>query len=229
MYKITIFDENNPGIFSGTACFFTYNIKEFEKRWFNLLDNSLLDYKELKNKFIRSKNGEVVSDWYYEDNEELNIVQRDSGETYHKKEITLRDKTFSALNFYRYETVFHIDCLRIKFRWIKFKDKFFRIAYFIADGASCLNMFTKNYEIVRCYGNPVIENTLTFNPSCFGINGYNPSYTLKDFSKNKLETVCWLVTSTFENKDSLDSDFNTFEVTDEVLNILFKDIVGEAG
>ena len=42
----------------------------------------------LKERFLRSKSGELVTDWY-DDNPELNIVQQDAGTVYGKRTVVL--------------------------------------------------------------------------------------------------------------------------------------------
>ena len=71
MYKITLFDYNCASCTSGTASFYVDDIDIFEEKW-----SKLETSPERIERFRRSKNGEVVTD-YYSDDEELNIVQED--------------------------------------------------------------------------------------------------------------------------------------------------------
>ena len=73
MYKITLYDYNCNPICDGTIYFFTEDIENFQKRWFRLLGDH---DEERKERFLRSKAGEIVTD-YYSDSPELNIVQQD--------------------------------------------------------------------------------------------------------------------------------------------------------
>ena len=67
MYKITLFDYNCASCTSGTASFYVDDIDIFEEKW-----SKLETSPERIERFRRSKNGEVVTD-YYSDDEELNI------------------------------------------------------------------------------------------------------------------------------------------------------------
>lgn len=74
IYKITLFDANCPSCTSGTASFFTEDIDEFEHNYFsdeNVESNQL---EAQKQRYFRSKAGEIVTD-YYSDAPELNIFQ----------------------------------------------------------------------------------------------------------------------------------------------------------
>ena len=71
MYKITLFDYNCASCTSGTASFYVDDIDIFEEKW-----SKLETSPERIERFRHSKNGEVVTD-YYSDDEELNIVQED--------------------------------------------------------------------------------------------------------------------------------------------------------
>lgn len=82
MYKITHYDYNCSPICDGTVSFFTEDIEAFQKKWFAMdrLEESL------KEKFLRSKGGELVTDWYSSDDPELNIVQQGQSAVYGEKQ-----------------------------------------------------------------------------------------------------------------------------------------------
>ena len=71
MYKITLFDANCPSCTSGVIRYFTDNIQEFKDRWEQLETD-----EKTKERFNKSLNGEVITD-YYSNAPELNIVQKD--------------------------------------------------------------------------------------------------------------------------------------------------------
>lgn len=70
MYKISLYDYNCPSCTSGVAEFFADNINKFQEEWFKLEDD-----KDRKKRFLKSLNGEIITD-YYSDSPELNIVRR---------------------------------------------------------------------------------------------------------------------------------------------------------
>ena len=72
MYKITLYDCNLPSCVSGVFSIYCDDIEKFEKDWIQLESD-----KERIERFRKSKQGEMVTD-YYSDSPELNIVQRDA-------------------------------------------------------------------------------------------------------------------------------------------------------
>lgn len=223
MYKIELYDNNLCPIFDGTTNFFTEDIEEFQEKWFALERED--DEKE---RFLKSKAGEIVTD-YYSDAPEHNIVQYDNGKNYGKKHVKLEDTTFEATNAYGWMSKFHVKCWYICFQWIAFKNQYYRIASYIAEGV-CM-IYRGKLMAVTCFGNPVLINHIVYNP-CYSYmvdekDWPNPSYS--DFDENKLETICYLESKYFEDEKELLEDMENFRVTNEVLDQLFADVVGEAG
>ena len=79
MYKITLYDKNCSPICDRTTFWFVEDLEQFEKNWLPLQCKYNVSTIE---KYYRSKFGEVVTD-YYSDNEELNIVQSVNCEILH--------------------------------------------------------------------------------------------------------------------------------------------------
>ena len=100
IYKITLFDANCPSCTSGTASFFTEDIDEFEHNYFsdeNVESNQL---EAQKQRYFRSKAGEIVTD-YYSDAPELNIFQyAEYGTIEKRKTFHYKDKIFELHNGY---------------------------------------------------------------------------------------------------------------------------------
>ena len=100
IYKITLFDANFPSCTSGTASFFTEDIDEFEHNYFsdeNVESNQL---EAQKQRYFRSKAGEIVTD-YYSDAPELNIFQyAEYGTIEKRKTFHYKDKIFELHNGY---------------------------------------------------------------------------------------------------------------------------------
>ena len=69
MYKVTLFDGNTAPYISNTFSVYCDDIDEFEKNWSGMETDEMR-----KQRFRRSKQGEMVTD-YYSDAPELNIVQ----------------------------------------------------------------------------------------------------------------------------------------------------------
>lgn len=227
MFKITLYDYNCSPICTGTVNFFTEDIEDFQKRWFGLLDD---DDEERKERFLRSKAGEFVTD-YYSDSPELNIVQYDEGEIFTEKTVELEHVTFEAFNIYGWSTKFHVEQWEIYFKWISFKGKYYRIASYKARGVCKYSLFTDRLESVKCYGNPVLESVIVYDPRYSGLQDENewPDPGFDEFNENKIETICWLTSASFENVQELKNDISMFKITEEIMGQLFENVVGEAG
>lgn len=226
MYKITLFDQNGAACFSGTASFFTDDIEDFQSRWLRLgnIDEAR------KDRFLRSKAGEMVTD-YYSDDPELNIVQYDDCTVYAEKNIVLEDVTFKAYNAYMWPEQYHVDRWEICFKWICFKGEYCRIASYKAQGVCMFSDYLDCWTHVNCYGNPVIENIITYSiyPKLEETIDGRLCTKIEDFRENHLETICFLENGYFKSEQEMQEDMQGFEVTDEIMDILFGDVIGEAG
>lgn len=237
MYKIQLYDYNSEPIFDEIAIFFAEDIEDFQEKWF-----ALEEEKERKERFLRSKAGEIVIDYYSNapelnvvqyDAELNNIVQYDNGKDYGEKDVKLEDITFESRNAYDWPSKFHVNRWSIHFRWIAFRNEYYRIASYLAEGVCMIDtMFQKGkLRAVKCFGNPVLLNDIAYAPK-YSLwvdekDWPNPSYS--DFNDNKLQTICYLHNKSFEDEKELLEDMENFKVTEEVLDWLFADVVGEAG
>ena len=216
MYKITLYDQNCCPISDGVVSFFTEDIEDFQKRWLET-DN------DTKDRFLRSKNGEIVTD-YYSDAPELDIVQQDIGAVYGEKEVILENVTFEAFNAYNCPEKYHVDRWKIHFKWIRFKDEYYRIASYNAEGVCQYDDILKRWDSTTCYGNPVLENFIAYEPE-----NRDDRPGTEAYAENCISTICFLTNWVFENEQSLKGDIDNFAVTDKVMDVLFRDVIGEAG
>ena len=100
IYKITLFDANCPSCTSGTASFFTEDIDEFEHNYFSDENVGSNQLEAQKQRYFRSKAGEIVTD-YYSDAPELNIFQyAEYGTIEKRKTFHYKDKIFELHNGY---------------------------------------------------------------------------------------------------------------------------------
>ena len=226
MYKITIYDWNCSPICDGTVSFFTEDIEAFQRRWFGMEQVS----ERLKDLFLRSKGGELVTDWYG-NIPELNIVQRDEGAVYGEKTVVLEHMTFEAHNAYDCPSRFHVNRWTIRFQWIRFQETYYRIASYQASGVCEYDSIVKRWDSVTCYGNPVLENTVSYEPCYYGWLDQSlwddPGFDA--FEGNRIETICWLTNGVFADEEELKKDISAFQVTEEIMDRLFADVVGDAG
>lgn len=165
-WKITLYNQNLSPIADGTTCFFTDDIEAFQKRWFLLLGNDA-NALQRKNNFLRSKTGEIVTEWY-DDNPRYNIVQIDRAVSYKRKTVVLENITFKATNFWQWKSEFRIGRWEIDFRWISFRGEYYRIASFHADWVCRKRKHSGlQWDNITCYGNPVLENNTPFKAGCW--------------------------------------------------------------
>lgn len=198
MYMITHYDFNCCPLADGVARFFAEDIDEFEKQWIRLgVEESLLE------KFRLSKAGACVTDWYSDD-PAYNIVQKDPETAFGEKQVQLGSRQVILRNAYGWESPCRLNSLDIRFRWIRFKDWFYRIASFKAEDLEVKGF--KGWNKPTCWGNPVL---------------------LVDGSH--VESICYLLSEEFDNEEALKKDMNAFTVDDELLTRLLADLPGEAG
>lgn len=222
MYKITLYDANCSPVSDGVALFFTNDLDEFEKNWLatGRVDNDTYE------RFIRSRSGEVVTD-YYVDSPELNIVQRDEACIYGERSISIQDREFTVTNTYGCASKYYVANLDILFRWIGFKNQYFRIASFTAKGVCWFDdLFTHRWKHAGLYGNPVLHYLHYLNEL---EPGYEGSCVQSDFADNQLSSFCFLVNGEFANEHELTQNYENFKMDERVLDRLFSDVIGEAG
>jgi len=223
---ITLYDMNCSPISDRVARFFTEDIDQFEQNWAPLCIKRG-DYERVE-RFRRSKNGVLVTD-YYGDDSEMNIVQEDpDAEVLHEKQFTLRDVTFFATNTYGWQQQYHVDNWYCVFRWIRFRKDFFCVFQYKASGVCRID--GERLRDVNCYGNPVLINTKEFAVEFdrgFPIIAHPLSYS--DFAGNSIETFCWLIGRCFKTKKEAADDFKSFDITEDVMDRMFWDVIGEAG
>ena len=68
---------------------------------------------------------------------------------------------------------------------------------------------------------------------------YSPSYgpdrtkwptpNYQDFINNHISTICYLTGACFHSEDETRKDYESFEMDENVMDVLFSDVIGEAG
>jgi len=221
MYKVTLWDMNMPSCTSGVFTCYCDDIDEFEKEW-RLLE----DDENTIDRFKRSKAGEIVTD-YYSNDPALDIVQHDPNcEMYFENNISLEDFKVEVLNGYGWKTELFIIRCDVDMKYIKFKEKFYLIARHKILGVCRDFPFTdKEYETVKCYGNPVIKRSAVETKY---------SDDKSDFSEDTIESFVYYPIYMFEAEEEMKQDYKkrkrrkNFFTKDE-LNWLFTDIPRESG
>ena len=215
MYKVTLFDNATPGFCSRVVSYYVDDIEEFQRRWFSLEKS-----EDKKERFLRSLQGEMVSD-FYTNEPELNIVQKDANsKVYEEQTINKEDCYVIAVNGYGCKTKFHVEDMKINIRWIQFQDKYLKIAMFSTKGMTALR-FENEYYQVLCYGNRVLEKNFVSTVYC--------SDSPKEFAEDTVSSIASAVINTFTTEEDLVKDIAYATITDKEMERLLKDIVGEAG
>ncbi len=217
LYKIELYDASHwrPAFVSGTINIFCEDIEDFQMRWFNLEPG-----EERKEMFLRSKDGEIVID-YYTDAPEHNIVQHDLATLYAERTVILHNVSFGESEF-SYENTVYVRRLELWFRWIAFKGKYWRIAAFTADGPCVKSFFTDDYYELDCDGNPFFENTLRFMAKG-GRDRVKPRP--EDFAPNRVVSIGFLEAGTFRKKALMEKEIRRFHVTEEIVDRLFRNTI----
>lgn len=230
MYKITLYNMNCCPICDGTATFFVEQLEDFEKDW---LKQKYVD-EDTKNRYFRSKNGEIVTD-YYTNDPKYNIVQRDeNAEVLLEKSYQYNDKVFVLYNAYGCESKVYAKETDIVLRYVKFGDHFYLIGKYKLKGVCRENFLyvddnENSWDNCTVYGNPIHNTKYENVETWIDEKGRRRlDYPKEKFAKNEVETYCWVTVGSFSAKEELNK--NTLnELTDEFLSVLMADIPGEAG
>lgn len=229
MIKITLFDACCASCTSGTACFFVDELAEFEMPWLAQTTNV-----EQIERFERSKNGGLVTDYYTGDTE-LNIVQIDNNASvmYESKHV-LTDCNIDILNAYDCASRIYAKQAEIQLRYIEFQGVPHLVGRYALDGVCKGDFFykesPKRYRRLSLWGNNVFLADFKEQPLV-----ENPLGDWRDFMRDKeayandhVETFCWIDIYADPDRRITKETFDVFP-TDELLSDLMRDIVGEAG
>lgn len=229
MYKITLFDMNCDSVCSGVAEFFVDELKEFESSW--LESKKVEDTR--KNRYLESKKGKIVTDYYSNDGE-YNIVQFDeNAKIIGEKDYIFHDRTFILRNFYQFESLIYAKKSKITLRTIYFNRSFYLIGKYRLDGvcqkAKLLGYSADGWCPREAYGNPIHNISISKMDHWINEEGLKRYDWSKDkFSNDFIETYCWVTLGSSSEKDSF--DINELDIlSDELLGILMQDIPGDSG
>ena len=218
MYKITLYDYCCNPICDGTVSYFVDDLDDFEKKWKEKLDGR---DQERVERFERSKKGEIVVD-YYSDDEELNIVQRDEkSEIIEETEYEKNNFDIELFNAYNCSEKYYIFNLKYILRKILFKGKYYIIAKYKITGISEYRWLLPKgdddkFEDVSFYGNPVCK-------VIYNCGEILHSPTPEPYKNDIIDSFVWHIV--WNRDDNLTLD----ELTEDELGYLLRDIIGEAG
>lgn len=220
MVKITLFDCNCPSCTSGVATFYVDDINKFKESWFKL------EVEEpVKERFLRSLSGEIVTD-YYSDSPEYNIVQEDkNAQIIRTEKLHYNNSKFTLINAYGWSSDILVQDAEFAIRYICFQGKYIMTGSYKLSGVAALDECCGGYDRRYVYGNPVLE---TRYHSYVAFDRGKPLYDIGDFSNFKddtIQSICYLPMRGFDTLKKLKS----YKVKKKDLIILMRDIAGEAG
>lgn len=230
MYKITLYDQCCSPICDGTTFWFVEDLEEFEKHWVPLaikMNTSQVD------RYYRSKFGEIITD-YYSNDESLNIVQKVDSEVLEEKVFEYLDREVELINTYNFTSKILFDKLKIILRVLRCNEEIYLVGQY--EGYGCCRVEPNynrwydvevNYSQMHFFGNPIAKyKARDINWDDWGKDdAYKDFYTNdKDFYKNEqVKTFVWIPIK------EVDLFYKIKELSDDETALLLRDIVGETG
>ena len=212
---ITLHDKTCHPTDDWTINFFTEDIEDFQSRWFKLETD-----EGRKERFLRSKSGTFETDYYGVKEAELDMVQQDRATIYDEKRFTMSNVYFrieNAVGFISYRSYLHADEMELRFKWIRFKKNFARVAKVKVEG---LTEFDGKHKFIaaRCCSNQIMERLGDKN---FDKN-YDPCDSPEKFAENSFVSICYLPNRFFDSERKLLEDTRKFVVSKRDLLVLFQ-------
>ena len=194
------------------------DIDEFEKNWSEMETDEMR-----KQRFRRSKQGEMVTD-YHSDAPELNIVQKDeNAKTLIERTIIIRNQEVRLTNEYQHTASLFFEKGEFHIRYMKMWDQYISLVRYKLTGASRENIYIEGRQRVLCFGNPVLKVHNVF-------KGYSDN--ISDFSRNTVESIAYYLFEVFETEEEMKKRAMSPEqgyFSEEDLDMLLSDIPGESG
>ena len=215
-YMVTLYDKTCHPTADWTINFFTEDIEDFQSRWLKLESD-----EDRKERFLRSKSGIFETDYYSVKEVELDIVQRDRVTIYDEKEFILRNIYFGIENAVGFKSYLRADEIELQFKWIRFKNKFVRVAKVKVLGLTDHLYLDGKHKFsgAKCWSNPVMER--------LGDRNFDNDYSRHDspeiFAENSFVSICYLPDFFFKSESKLLNDTYKFIVSKRDLLVLFQD------
>lgn len=219
MYLIQLFNENIGSCASGVTNVYVDDIEDFSKKYISVETKNI----ERVNRFLRSKAGEIVTD-YYSDSPDYNIVTKVEAQDVSTKIYYSQDKTITLLNGYMYESVYYFGKLFFTTKYIKYDGKFYKLMKTSAFDCCHRNPFV--------YDKPWQKVYINGNKFWFYKDGDKTPYSAQstgDFRGTSVETFVWHTADVFDNEEDMKSDMEITWPTDLQIVRVLKDLPGDAG
>ena len=224
LYRLLFQSACLPAFIDFPATFFTENLEEFEKYFFQ---NAQISEKE-KEMYRRSKAGEIVCD-FYGDSPEYNIFQYDAqAELLNYSCNIYQDRELILENFYEFKSKIYAKTVKIETAYAKFKGYSYFLGRYELTGVCRESwQYPGRYKNLDVWGNSVFvqkkSKVETYKDPETGLNRVD--YPKECFQDSTLKTYCWI---TIECNNRFPEREST-ELTDDEICALMCDILGEAG
>ena len=212
IYKIQLFDYNCVACTSGITEVYTDDIEDFAKLYTIMAKND----PERIERFLESKSGKIVSD-YYNDGPEFNIVNKLQAENIFSKILIKKDLTVMMENAYGFKTPYHFDSVDFLINYSKIGDLYYKLVIPFCKG--CSLFFQKKHRKVNVYGNPfwIIDND----------KAPYSSEKQDDFSDAYLKSYVYQVARKFDDMELVAEDIRKSDFENSELNNIFADLQGD--
>lgn len=220
LYLIQLFDYNLPSFVSGVTNVFVEDIEQFANYY-----QSIETDKARVERFLRSKSGEIVTD-YYSDDSSLNIVQQVDVQELGCMMIWRQNQSICVENGFGWKSDYWFKMLAMEIRWIKCKDEYYKLVKPV--GRDCCYKtdfsaaYSKPWRKVAIMGNPFWIYKEKSGIPC-------SSDSLDDYQGISLESYVWQVADVFEIDEEVKADMKTGWLSEEQMFRVFADIPGDAG
>lgn len=218
LYQIQLFDYNCPSCVSGVTNVFTEDIEDFSENYLKIETD-----EERKDRFLRSKAGEIVID-YYSDDPELNIVKKvdvkDCGGTMKWRSDTL----LFVQNGYGWPSGYFFKLLALEVRWIRYGENYYKLVKPRSMGCCHKNLIfsDKPWWKMKIHGNPFWLYRET-------IEVPFDSDSADTFRGTSLESYVWQVAEKYDTEAKMLEAQQNFRLSDEEITRVFADLSGDAG
>lgn len=221
LYQVQLYDYNCSPIVDGTIRFFVDDLETFEKNW-----TALTTDKKQIDRFIRSKTGEVVTD-YYSDDPSLNIVQEKNVEVLNTKVYEETDVITDVMNAYGWPSTYHMDSIIYYILYIRNveDDELLKICRYKIKGLCRCEPVDLSPNGFKCKDAEVYGNCFVKINNKVG----RPSDNTEDFKEVEAELFVWHIIKQFIDMNEINNDLSNYKLGKREKQTLLMDFPGEIG
>lgn len=217
LFFIQLYDYNYPTCVSGTTKVFAEDIEDFAKHYLSLEED-----EDRKERFLRSKSGEIITD-YHSNDPTLNIVRQIEVENLGYRLQEKNERNVVVLNGYGEEVDYYFDQLLFAIRWMKWKNKYYKLVKPYGLGCCKRSWYPLTpWRRVTIDGNP-----FWLYEEASGIKELEETYD--GFKETFLMSYVWQVADIFETKEELQKDKERNWLTKKQISWALRDLPGDAG